>query len=274
MSKKTQENPIYPEKKPKKVREKFNWKPYLIIFTVIAVIFGALAVKVYLLDGYLILKKQVELVKNDRSGYFDEKNGITYLPIPAYYEAASTVKEPVYARIGGVNLFTPGSWDDIGHLYALCYTIGDRTDKKYQQADPTVWLTADEDHGSTVYCNSKFTPPEPKDFEFDTVFLCDADGKIATQKLDTVASSKIMNAFFDENSVNLFDSDSFMNGELLKTVRVTSNRYYWLHLVLYLYADGENYYLYLPEQRRYVQTDSEIFDIYFATAEDLQGAKP
>lgn len=273
MSKKAKGNPIYPEEKPKKVREKFNWKPYVIVLAVIAVILGGVAAKVYLFDGYFVLKDQVELEYDRTSGsYLDAEKGITYRPISPCFEPASIVQEPVYSRIGGISLFRPGSWDEIGHLYALCYPVGDRADKKYERADPTVWLAADEAHGSTVYCNSDYNPPEPQNFEVDTVYLCDADGKIATQELDSLASVRLIREFFDESSENLYSSSEFMSGELIKTVRVTSTRYYWLHLVLYLYADGENYYLFLPEQRRYVQTDSEVFDVYFATPDDLQGA--
>lgn len=276
MSKSKGENPIYPGKTEKKVREKFNWKPYVIIFAVIALLLGSVAFNIYLVNGYFkdysTLSNQVEFEYVRGAGYHDVKNDVIYRPAPSYYEPASIVQEPVYGRVGGVNLFTPGKWDDITHLYAVCYPVGDLSDKKYERADPTVWLATDSYHGSTVYCNENYNLPEPKDFQFGTLYLCDADGKIATHELDDIASSELMEKFFDENSENLFDT-VFPLAHSIKSVRVTSTRYSWLHLVLYLYTYGGEYYFYLPEMARFVQTDREVFEIYFATPDDL-GAQP
>ena len=273
MRKKQRENPIYPEKKAKKAREKFNWKPYIIILTVIALIFGSLLAKYYLFDGFFVLQNQVKFEYIRGTGYKNTETGEIFRSAPTYYEPASIVQEPIYGRIGGVNLFTPWKWDEIVHLYELCYPIGEGDQKSYAKSDPSIWLATDEEHGSVVYYNESFNFPEPQDFAFETMYLCDADGRIATHELDSMATASLMNAFFDENSENLFSTSPIVFEETpIKSVRVTSSVYKWLHMVLYLYQYEDAFYLYIPELRRFVQTDSEIFGIYFTTSDDLMGS--
>lgn len=259
---KPKENAIYPEKKEKKVREKFNWKPYIIIAAVIAVIFGGIFVKVYLFDGFASVVKQVKFEPAADAGYYDAKNKITYRPAPPYYEPASIVMEPTYGRIGSVSLFKPGEWETIPHLYAVCYPIGEIGDKKYEKVDPTGWLATDENHGFTVYYNEKYTPPDPKDLKYDIVYICTPGGDIAVHQLDEAHSYKMMTEFFNEESENLF-STVFPQADYLYQVRVTSTNYSWLHLVLYLYTYEEEFYLYLPEMGRFVKVDSEISKVNF-----------
>ncbi len=259
---KSKKNSIYPEKKAKKVREKFNWKPYVVIAAVIVVIFGGIFAKVYLLDGFFAVVKQVKFEPVSGAGYYDAKNQITYLPAPSYYEPASIVMEPTYGRIGSVSLFKPGQWENVAHLYALCYPIGDLSDKNYEKVNPDGWLATDENHGFTVYYNEKYTPPKPWDLKYDTAYICTAGGNIEVQELHEDHTYELMNEFFDEKSENLFDT-VYPVSNYLYQVRVTSTNYSWLHLVLNLYTYEGEFYLYLPEMARFVKVNSEISALYF-----------
>ncbi|MGM9681581.1 MAG: hypothetical protein ACI3XR_08765 [Eubacteriales bacterium] len=274
MKKSKVKNPIYPadDEQKKKPREKFNWKPYLIILAVIAVIFAGVFIKVTFIDGYLKLAGQVPLERID-GGYYDNENNRTYVAAPTYYQAASIVSDPPYARIGEFSLFGIGSWDKLDHLYRVGYTVNPGT------ADATTilmlseaWLSTDADHGSILFYNADLiTLPGPADFGFETVYLCDADGNIATQRIDDAASVRIMTEFFSDSSENLYVKMDTLNAKYIKQVRVTSSTYPWMHMVLSLYQSSDAYYLWMPELQRFVQTDSTVFDVYFKTAEDLTG---
>ncbi|MGM9637765.1 MAG: hypothetical protein ACI3YK_07270 [Eubacteriales bacterium] len=273
MRKSKVKKPIYPsdeEKKKRPPREKFNWKPYLIILAVIAVIAGGVFIKVTFVDGYLKLAKQVPFERVD-GGYYDAGNDRTYVAAPTYYQASTIVSDPAYARIGDFSLFGIGSWDELDHLYRVGYTVNPGTTSASTiLMRSEAWLSTDADHGSILFYNAElFELPQPRDFEFETVYLCDADGNIATQQIDDAASVRIMTDFFSEDSENLYVMMDTLNAKYIKQVRVTSSKYPWMQMVLSLYQSSDAYYLWMPELERFVQTDSTVFDVYFKTAEDL-----
>lgn len=273
MRKSKVKNSIYPsdsDEEKRSPREKFNWKPYLIILAVIAVIVGGIFIKVTLVDGYLKIAKQVPFERVD-GGYYDTENDRTYMAAPTYYQASSIVSDPAYARIGDFSLFGVGSWDELDHLYRVGYTVNPGAgSSSFILMRSEAWLSTDADHGSILFYNSDlFELPQPQDFGFETVYLCDADGSIATQQIDDAASVRIMNDFFSEDSENLYVKMDTLNAKYIKQVRVTSSTYPWMQMVLSLYQSSDAYYLWMPELERFVQTDSTVFDVYFKTAEDL-----
>lgn len=256
--------PIYPAKTAVKKREKFNWKPYVIIFAVIAVILGSIALKTLLIDPYSELSPQLPFEKTE-NGYYDRKNDRSYLPAPTYYQAASILEDPPYARIGDFSLWNIGDWDKLGHLYRVGFTVNPGTDRAQTTLSKSeAWLASDADHGLQIYYNPALvTLPEPENLDFETVYLC--DGAMASQMLGSETSARIMNDFFDESAENLFDRMESIDVKVTKTVRVTSGRYPWIHLVLTFFCGEDGYYLYLPERLRLVKTDPEVFDPFFKT---------
>lgn len=273
MKKTKEQNPIYPaddDKKKRPPREKFNWKPYLIILAVIALIAGGIFVKTTFVDGYLKLAKQVPLERVD-GGYYDADNDRTYVAAPTYYQASSIVSDPPYARIGDFSLFGMGDWDKLDHLYRVGYTANPGTANATTILTKSeAWLSTDADHGSILFYNADlFQIPKPQDFGFETIYLCDANGNVATQQIDDAASLRLMTQFFSENSENLYAVMETLNAKFIKQVRVTSSKYPWMQMVLSLYQSSDAYYLWMPELERFVQTDSTVFDVYFKTADDL-----
>jgi hypothetical protein len=257
--KKGDQDQIYPAKEKKKVKEKWNLVPWIIIGAALLVIFGGIWLAPKISDGISYLKLQ-KLVSTD-SGYYDEKKGVTYTYVPSYYEATLIVSDPAYGRVDDLSLYRVGyrDDDDVVHL-----------------VKSTSWLATDADHGSILVCNEEeATIPKPQDFDFETVYICNTGSTVFTeQELDNGTSADIMNAFFDESSENLYGSLMMEQASLLKSIRVTSSSYPWLQMVLYLYADmdsdGNNlYYLYLPTLNRFVQTDTEVFDLYFAATSEI-----
>lgn len=233
-------------KKPRK-KEKWNFKPWLIIGAILAAILALTAVLAYC-DG----DKPKEVLKFTYSDgeYIDEKNGITYVAAPFCYQAQlTTSKDYPYAA------------SDRQTLYRVGYR--DEDDKVHLQMGE-LWLSTLLEEGAALYYNrDKVTIPDFTEFEGDVIFLCRPDGSLfSTTKIEGAEATELLEAFFTAEGS---DYDTlYRSCELISNLKVSSSKYPWLYLNLWLYTDADgNYYLCESTTRKFLKTDAAVFEPFF-----------
>jgi len=232
-----------------KRREKFNFKPWLIVLIGIALLFLIIFI-VYAYDSYISPElKVVELEYGDEGNYTDKKRGITYVAAPRCYTYIMKSGER-YAK------------SEKNDLYYIGYKDGDRN----IMANPENWLATDIDHGALIYYNpDKVNLPGGRDFLWDRCWLCNTDGLVfATTEFDEKTTDALLSAYYGaDESENEYELH-YGSYDLLKEIRVTSYYYKYVYLCLYLFGDGEgNYYIGSAVDRRLVKTDSSVFEPIF-----------
>jgi len=236
----------------KKPREKWDLRPWIAVA-------GAIALVLLIVTGIYFGKKaydgikaeaQVVKLRYSEGCYIDDANGITYRQAPGCYTYAAISKER-YAKSERLDLY---------------YATYKDADGKYH-VDPKNWLTTDYEHGGVIYCSDSITLPETKDFKWKVMYLCNPDGKLyATQEFGAADTDRLLSAYYAaEGEDNVYDGLYGMSRlDLLKEIRVISSEYRYIHLVLYLFKDGEGkYYIGSAFDKRLVETDSETFDVIF-----------
>lgn len=195
--------------------------------------------------------------------YTDEKQGITYYPVPFYYESVLNRGE-VYAESDeGQSLYQIGYRDEDGNVHL----------KK-----GSAWLSTAKSVGGLVYYNpDEVRIPELSEFDWDQIYFSNPGSEqFSTYTMTGEACDKLMREFLAEDAENLYEThfnDQTVDAKL--TLRVSSNTYTWLYLNLTVYADEEgNYYVtqqgaQLAEEPLMVQVDAAHFEDYFKTLEEF-----
>lgn len=238
---------------------KLDLIPLFIVLGVVILLVGGTLSWVYLIKPAIEVSGRQKLVYNAEDGsYTDKKQGIVYLRAPVYYQASAILSDPVY-----------GMADE-----RLLYRVGEKTDGKFTLQSASDWLSTDRDHGMLLYFNSEsVVVPDISEFEPDIVYICSIDGMTAAQS-QIEASALFPEGFFDRTAENLIDSDAYTGASLMRQLRVTSKKYGFMHMVLYLYYNEtlESYFIYLPQEKLFCEADSEMLDIFFASEDSLAGS--
>lgn len=235
---------------------KLNLIPWFIVLGAIILLVGGTLSWVYLIKPAIEISGRQKLEYNMADGsYTDKKEGIVYLRAPVYYQAAAILSDPVYGMAGD----------------RLLYRVGEKTDEKFTLQSASAWLSTDRDHGLLLYYNSEsVSVPDISEFEPDVVYICSTDGMTAAQS-QIEASALFPEGFFDRTAENLVESDAYTGATLMRQLRVTSKKYGFMQMVLYLYYNEalESYYIYLPQEKLFCKADSETLDIFFASEDSL-----
>ena len=242
------------QNKKKRSREKFNFVPWLIVLGVIlAIVLGVfIAYKVEdYRDNY---RKVYEFVYKDGE-YYDKENDITYVAAPYCFSYVLKSGEE-YAK------------SDSQKLYYVGYK--DSEDKPHMES-PKKMLGTSFENGAMIYYNpKKIKFPEPKDFSYDVIHLCDNRGMlIATHELDKAQTNSLLDEFFASEENLYKDGTEFAMLNYVKELRITSDEYKSLHLIMHLYSDNSGkYYIYLVhnQEKRLVLVGDEnakVFDEMF-----------
>lgn len=234
--------------KPRK-KEKWNFKPWLIIAAVILVIIGIAAILTYC-DGD---GKHIGDFRYENGKYIDQENNITYVEAPYYYQAKLTTSSDYpYAESDRSTLYRVGYRDE---------------DEKVHLVSGSLWLsTLIEDGGSLYYNPDKVDLPEISEFEGDSIYICEPDGTLfSTTRLEGTTVTELIDGFLTA------ESESYtmltLGCELVSNLKVSSSKYNWMYLNLWLYTDAEgNYYLCETTTQRVVKTDAKVFEPIFAEA--------
>lgn len=236
---------------PRSKKEKWNFKPWLIIGGVILVIVAIVAV-ITVITG--LDDKDVLEFTYENGEFVDEKNDITYVEAPFYYQSKlMTSKDYPYAASENITL----------------YRVGYRDEKdKVHLVSGQDWLSTSMDIGAMLYYNpNKVELPALDQFEGDEIYICEPDGStlFTTTKLDEYTTTRLLDDFFatDDSDFN----ELYIGCELVANLKVSSSKYPWLYLNLWLYTDAEgNYYLCENITRKFLKTDEDVFAPILATA--------
>lgn len=236
--------------KNRRKKEKWNFKPYLIIAAVILLIVGIVVVVHFVTNAD---KKDVLEFTYDKGKYYDEKNDITYEMAPFYYQSQlMTSSDYPYAES---NLFT---------LYRVGYRDANN---EVHLVGGDLWLSTSMDVGALLYYNpDKVDLPELDEYEGDTIYVCEPDGSslFSTTALKGVEAEKLIDDFVTSEE-NDFETH-FTGCQLVANLKISSSKYKWLYLNLWLYTDGEGeYYLYEQVTQKFLETDADIFEPFFET---------
>lgn len=236
-----QTNTIPPRKK-----EKWNFKPWLIIGAIILVIIAIAAILTFCEGSNG--KKDVLKFTFENGEFHDEKNEITYVQAPFYYQSKlMTSKDYPYAQSEQFTLYRVGYRDE---------------DEKVHLVSGELWLSTSMDVGALLYYNSdKVDLPTLEEFEGDEIYLCEPDGStlFTTTKLDAETTGELLGDFFAKEGS---DYDEFYSDcQRVANLKVSSSKYNWLYLNLWLYADSEgNYYLSEDVTQKFHKTDADVFE--------------
>lgn len=235
------------KKHPKK--EKWNFKPWLIIAAIILLLAGITAIITYC-DGD---NKQLLDFSYENGKYIDQKNGITYVEAPFYYQAKLTTSADY-----------PYAESDRSTLYRVGYRD---KDDKIHLVGGNLWLSTLIEDGAQLYYNAdKIDIPEIGEFEGDTIYVCKPDGTLFTTTLiEGTTVTELIDGFLTAESEPY---EMLMLGcELVSNLKVSSAKYDWMYLNLWLYKDAEgNYYISETTTQRVVKTDAKVFEPIFAEA--------
>ncbi len=237
-------------------KKKFNFVPYIIIFTVVALIVGGCFLWTYVIEDLIAKSKEQKLEYDASSGsYCNKKLDITYTPAPAYYQASAVITDPVYASSDKNNLYRVG-----------VKTTDDDGNSKIKLCSASEWLSTDKEHGMRLYYNKeKVSPPSLSEFGADIVYFCTMT-EVTIGQSSMEAELFFPDGFFDGECENLYGTDAQANSAPFRQIRVTSEKYEWMQLVLYLYKNdsADEYYIYLPQEELFVKADSETLSVFFA----------
>lgn len=230
-------------------KEKWNFKPWLIIGAIVTAIFAMTAILAYC-EGRDEAEREVLKFTYADGQYSDSENGITYVRAPLYYQARLTTSADYpYATSNRDSLYRVGYRD---------------ADDKVHLKGGNLWLSTLLEDGAILYYNpDKVEVPDFTAFEGNEIYVCEPDGSFTTTKLEGNEAVSLLEAFFTAEGS---DYDRFYTScDLVSNLKVGSSKYNWLYLNLWLYTDAEgNYYILESETRKFLQTDADIFAPIFA----------
>lgn len=233
-------------------KEKWNFKPYLIIAAIILIIIAVAAVIYFTSDA---AQNKVLKFTYQNGEYYDEKNDITYVVAPFYYQSQlMTSSDYPYAESNLFTLYRVGYRDEDGQVNLI---------------GGNLWLSTSKDVGAQLYYNpDKVDLPELHEYEGDTIYICEPDGStfFSTTALKGAETEALLDAFIEAEGSD-FDT-LYSQCELIANLKVGSSKYKWLWLNLWLFTDAEgNYYLYEEVTHKFLETDAQLFAPYFEEAE-------
>lgn len=237
-------------KMSRRKKEKWNFKPWLIIAAILLLLFGSVAI-LTLCSGQ---QKNVLKFSYENGEYYDEKNDITYVEAPFYYQSKlMTSKDYPYAQSEETTLYRVGYRDE---------------EDKVHLVSGNLWLSTSMEDGALLYYNrDKVDLPDFTEFGGDSIYICEPDGTLfSTTKLDSSTTQKLLADFFsaEESEYN----EHYLTSELIANLKVSSSQYDWLYLNLWLYSDDNgDYYLCEDTTRKFVKTDADVFDPLFTLPE-------
>lgn len=232
---------------PRPKKEKWNFKPWLIIAAVILLILGSAAIMTYCSGK----DKNVLKFTYANGQLYDEENGITYVEAPFYYQSKlMTSKDYPYAECEYFTLYRVGYRDE---------------NEKVNLMEGSRWLSTSMDIGAMLYYNpDKVDLPELDEFEGDEIYICEPDGAnlFSTTVLDAATTVPLLDDFFSTEGSDF--NELYLGCELIANLKVSSSKYKWLYLNLWLYTDAEgNYYLCEDITKKFLKTDAEVFEPLF-----------
>lgn len=241
-----QANKAIPRKK-----EKWNFKPYLIIAAVLLLIV-ALAAVITLWQR----EPELPMFTYENGNYVDSENQITYAAAPFYYQAVLWAGEDyAYADSDWAKLYRVGyrDEDDAAHLLSA-----------------ELWLTTDMEDGALLYYNvDKVDLPDMTEFEGDRIYICEPDGSglFSTTAIEAETASRLLEDFF---SAEGSDYDELIAScDLTANLKVSSSKYKWMYLNLWLYTDDDgNYYICETTTKKLIKTDEDAFEDIFSDPSD------
>ncbi len=238
-------------------KEKWNFKPYLIIAAALLLILGTAAI-----ITHCSAESEREVLKftYENGQYYDKKNDITYVQAPFYYQSKlMTSSDYTYATSDLFDLYRVGYRDENDQVHLVSGEL---------------WLSTAMDVGALLYYNpEKVDLPEPHEFEGDSIYLCEPNGTslFSTTKIEGNTATKLLGAFFTETDT---DCDEYFSAcTRIGNLKISSEKYQWIYLNLWLYVDEEgNFYLYEQVTQRFHRTDAEVFAPFYAQLEDESAA--
>lgn len=237
------------KKSPRK--EKWNFRPWLIIAAIILLLLAATAILTYCSGQQ---NKDVLKFSYQSGEFHDQKNDITYVEAPFYYQSKlMTSKDYPYAQSENTTLYRVGYRDE---------------EDKVHLVGGNLWLSTATEDGAVLYYNpDKVDLPDFTEFGGDAIYVCEPDGTLfSTTKIDSKTTKKLLDDFFSAEGSDF--NELYLTTELVANLKVSSSEYAWLYLNLWLYTDAEgNYYLCEDTTRKFLKTDKEVFAPLFELPE-------
>jgi len=206
-------------KKIKNNAEKFNIRPYLIIFGIVLAVLSVVALA-YFFEDYHHVRKISYDTQTDT--LYDKRYDVTYVRAPECYEAVRLSKH-AYAK--------DRAKKDVKY-YQLGYLDADGNEQLIPVHD---MLTSSREHGSAIYYNPEtVTMPPLSEFEANEIYACNY-----YNTLDTLSESETK-VFIE--SYHKGSEASITSVEARFTLRVRSEKYPQLSYKLdLLWEDGVFY---------------------------------
>lgn len=267
--------------KKKKVKiSRRELMPWLIIAGVIAIILAGAAIYTAI-ESDSFRKVYTVTYNGDDGSYYDQEQGITYVPAPFCYEAVlnATADYP-YAKMKiRWNPFdaTMIAKEKLNTFYQVGYKAEDGV---VHLRPGTEWFCRSKELGGQVFYNpDRVDFPEMSEFDWNVIYFTNPDSsQFSTYTLDEKTTDKLMKQFTAEDAENVYKKVYGVEELDIKlTLKVSSNTYQWLYLNLNLVEDTKgNYYLYPEgssneEDCRMIRVDNAYFEDYLSTLEDMLG---
>lgn len=238
-------------------KEKWNFKPYLIIAAALLLLFGTAAIITHCSGES---EREVLKFTYKNGQYYDKKNDITYVQAPFYYQSKlMTSNDYAYATSDLFDLYRVGYRDEENQVHLVSGEL---------------WLSTAMDVGALLYYNAdKVDLPELNEFEGDSIYLCEPDGSnlFSTTKIEGATATELLGDFFSKEGSDY--DESFSDCARIGNLKISSPKYKWIYLNLWLYVDEEgNFYLYEEVTQKFHMTDAEVFAPFYALSEEATAA--
>lgn len=234
--------------------------PWIILLSLIILTVGGTLLWVYVIEPAAVKASRVQLEYDAAAdSYYDPEKNITYLRAPVYYQAGSILSDPVYGMAGERLLYRVGT-----------LTSEDGSSDKLTLESASDWLSVGKERGMLLYYNKdSVSIPKIDEFEPETVYICSTSDLTAAQS-EMAASIFFPEGFFDGTCENLYEGEEYEESTLFRQLRVSSSKYGFMQMVLYLYKNEKtgDYYIYLPQEKIFAKTDSEMLDIFFRSYDE------
>lgn len=219
-------------------KEKFNIKPWLVVFGAILLLLGIVFVAYVFEDFHYVRKFDFDYSTGELT---DRKNDITYVEAPICFEPVRISQKP-YAKDGDREYYMVGYLDKDG---------------KEQLVDTSKMLATSKDQGSYIYYNPKeVTLPSLEEFGASSVFICDVNYN-TRDELDSNETKILVNAVINGEKTRVEGADGVF------VLRFRSTEYPHLSYCLDLYLKNEEFYIYdMSEKKATVLSPSvqRLFD--------------
>lgn len=243
---------------------KLNLIPWIIVISLIVLTVGGTLLWVYVIEPAAIRASRVQLEYDPAAdSYYDPEKKITYLRAPVYYQAGSVLSDPVYGMAGERLLYRVGT-----------LTSDAVSGDKLTLESASDWLSVGKERGMLLYYNKdSVTVPKIGEFEPETVYICSTTDLTAAQS-EMGASIFFPKGFFDGGCENFYEGEEYEDSTLFRQLRVSSSKYGFMQMVLYLYKNEKtgDYYIYLPQEKIFAAADSDMLDIFFKSYDEAAGS--